>query len=321
MPKVKIKKKQIKDEGITQMFNQMLGVDGVNPDIVIPKYKTISTKIKAVIKLLRFSVEDTFSKFGDQKDSSDKILTYCNTLSEIKFLDTKDNSPENITLMANHYVKLKSNNDIRFLILTCKNLITYKNFLNDLEDNGSFILREPGFTFCPFPFSDLNIKAIWQNKNVTIKIKKYILTVMRIMLNNCMVIYKTLTSPDVDVSEFSEIIVKSIANIKKQIPRCEKAFDQIEKSISLLENNFDGYYKDFIQSQNPSTIIESFVIDVSDSTKADPQTTRQFRKIINFYREKTQGKIKDPKLKAVFDALNSNINAMNMDNKEDPKDK
>lgn len=312
MPRVKIKKKQIKDEGITQMFNQMLGVDDVNPDIVVPKYKIISTKIKAVIKLLNFSVEDTFSKFGDQKICSDQILAYCKTLSEINFLDVKDNSEENRKEMAKHYVKLKSNNDIRFLVLTCKNLITYKKYLNDVADNGSFILREPGFTFSPFSFSDLNIKAIWQNKNITMKIKRYILTVMRIILNNCLVIYKTLTSPDVDVSEFSEIIVKSIAAIKKQIPRCDKAFTQIENSISLLENNFDGYYKDFIQSQNPSTIIESFVIDVSDSTKADTQTTRQFRKIINFYREKTQGKIKDPKLKAVFDALNSNINAMNM---------
>lgn len=312
MPRVKIKKKQIKNEGITQMFNQMLGVDGVNPDIVVPKYKSISVKIKAAIKLLKFSVEDTFSKFGDQKVGSEQILAYCKTLSEIKFLDIRDNSEENRKEMANHYVKLKSNNDIRFLILTCKNLITYKKFLNDSEDNGSFILREPGFNFSPFSFSELNIKAIWQNTNITPKIKKYILTVMRIILNNCLVIYKTLTSPDVDVSEFSEIIVQSIAAIKKQIPRCEKAFSQIEKSIDLLENNFDGYYKDFIQSQNASTIIESFVIDVSESTKADTQTTRQFRKIINFYREKTQGKIKDPKLKAVFDALNSNINAMNM---------
>ena len=125
-----------------------------------------------------------------------------------------------------------------------------------------------------------------------------------------------MTSPDVDVTEFSEIIVKSIAAIKKQIPRCDKAFAQIEKSIGLLQNNFNGYYKDFIQSQNPSTIIESFVIDVSDSAKSDPQTARQFRKIINFYRKKTQGKIKDPKLQAIFSALNSNINAM--DGKNEP---
>jgi hypothetical protein len=123
-------------------------------------------------------------------------------------------------------------------------------------------------------------------------------------------VYRTITSPDVDVAEFSKSIIASITQVKKQIPRCERAFAKIEASVSLLEGNFDGYYKDFVQSQNPSTIIESFVIDVSNTGGADMQTTRQFRKIIDYYRRATQGKIKDPKIKKVFDMLNSNFSAM-----------
>ena len=122
--------------------------------------------------------------------------------------------------------------------------------------------------------------------------------------------YDTITSPDVDVKKFSKVIISSIAKVKKRIPRCEKAFEKIEQSVGLLEGNFDGYYKDFVQSKNPSTIIESFVIDVSQSGGSDPQTTRQFRKIINYYRKATQGKIKDPKMKKIFDMLSANFNAM-----------
>jgi hypothetical protein len=133
---------------------------------------------------------------------------------------------------------------------------------------------------------------------------------MKIVLDISKTVYKTLTSPDVDVKEFSKAIISSISQVKKQIPRCEKAFARIEQSVSLLEGNFDGYYKDFIQSQNPSTIIESFVIDVSQSSGGDAQTTRQFRKIISYYQKATQGKIKDPKIKKVFDMLNANFSAM-----------
>ncbi len=35
---------------------------------------------------------------------------------------------------------------------------------------------------------------------------------------------------------------------------------------------------------------------------------RQFRDIINYYKKASQGKIKDPKVKKIFDMLNSNIN-------------
>ena len=317
MSKVKIRtaKKQLADKGVVNMFNQMLGTEDADPNIVIPKYEKIKERVNSLTKILSAATNDVLRKsFPDEKSGCDDIIKYVDSLSSIKFKDVPPiemMTPEESRVFSQDYLEIKSNNDIKIIILTCKNLIGYSNKFNVGEDfDDSFIARIPGFDFSPLPFSSLNIKRIWSSKNITDRIKKYIFTVLKIVLDISKEVYKTLTSPDVNVKEFSKAIISSIAQVKKQIPRCEKAFLKIEQSVSLLEGNFDGYYKDFIQSQNPSTIIESFVIDVSNSGGADSQTTRQFRRIINYYRKATQGKIKDPKIKKVFDMLNENFSEM-----------
>lgn len=304
--KVKIAKKQIGDKSIVNMFNQMLGTGDIDPAIVRPKYDKIKTKVRSTAKLLQTSTQDVFSKFG-QDGGCDEINKYVKNLNSIEFKEEFKEKNE----LGECYTKLKENHYVKLMIITCKALIPYKNQLStDGDFDDSFIARIPGFDFCPFPFSSFNIKSMWMSKKIDDRIKKYTFTVLRIILNNCKDVYETITSPDVDVKEFSKVIIKSISEVKKSIPRCDKAFAKIEESVSLLENNFNGYYKDFIQSQNPSTIIESFVIDVSNNGNADVQTTRQFRKIIDYYRKATHGKIKDPKIKKVFDMLNSNFNMM-----------
>lgn len=316
MVKVKVKavKQQLADKNVTSMFNQMLGAEDADPAIVIPKYKLIMNKSQSLAKILSAATEDILRKtFPSESKGCDDIKNFVDSLNDINFIDIPEDNitPELSKKIREEYNKLKSNNNIRIIIMTCKNLIEYTGkFGIGKEFDDSFIARIPGFEFSPFPFSSLNIKQIWISPHVTDHIKKYIFTVMNIVLNISKVVYKTVTSPDVDVKEFSKAIIKSIALVKKKIPRCDKAFAKIEQSVSLLEGNFDGYYKDFIQSKNPSTIIESFVIDVSQSGGTDAQTTRQFRQIINYYQRATAGKIKDPKIKQVFDMLNSNFNAM-----------
>jgi hypothetical protein len=313
--KIKTAKRQLSDKGVVNMFNQMLGAEDADPAIIIPKYSIIKTKVQSLYKILGAAVDDVIRKsFPDEKKGCDDVVRYIESLTSIEFIDipTQDNlTPEISKSISKDYIRIKSDNNIKLIILTCKNLIGYSGKLSvgDTFDD-SFIKRIPGYEFNPFPFSSLNIKRIWASPNITDRIKKYIFTVMNIILDISKEIYKTITSPDVDVKEFSKVIIKSISQVKKQVPRCEKAFAKIEQSVGLLEGNFDGYYKDFIQSQNPSTIIESFVIDVSQSGGADSQTTRQFRTIINYYRKATQGKIKDPKIKKVFDMLNDNFNQM-----------
>jgi hypothetical protein len=317
MKKVKIKtgKKQLADKNVVHMFNQMLGTEDADPGIVVPKYSTIKGKVRSLSKILSTATNDVIYKsFPDEKDGCDDIIKYTESLNSIKFIDVPpadEITPEISKTISEEYMYIKDNNTIKVIILICKNLIEYSEKLSvgDTFDD-SFIARIPGLEFYPLPFSRLNIKQIWASPKITDRIKKYIFTVLKIVLDISKDVYKILTSPDVNVKEFSSAIISSISQVKKQIPRCEKAFAKIEQSVGLLEGNFDGYYKDFIQSQNPSTIIESFVIDVSQSGGADSQTTRQFRTIIDYYRKATQGKIKDPKIKKVFEMLNANFSAM-----------
>jgi hypothetical protein len=320
--RVKTRKANLKDKNVVSMFNQMLGTDDPNPEIVVPKYATIRQKTTAISKMLVGAVRDVISKsFPEQDEGCREIIEFATTLSDLEYLPIPSDTDTSIEdddydaqcrEICQDYTTVKSSQTIRTIILTCKSLITYKKFLtfkgSDFDD--SFIARIPGLSFYPFPFSSLNLKHMWISPSITPWIKKYILTVLKICLAHCITIYETITSPDVDVAEFSAAIIESMAQIKKQIPRCEKAFAKIEESVGLLEGNFGVYYKDFVQSQNPSTIIESFVMDVSQSGGGDAQTARQFRKIINHYRKMTAGKIKDPRIKGIFAMLNSNFDTM-----------
>lgn len=322
--KIKTAKKQLADKSVINMFNQMLGAEDSDPAIVIPKYELVKSKVQSLSKILSAATNDVLRKsFPEEKNGCDDIVKYVESLDGIDYIEvpaTDKLTPEIAKEICAAYMALKGTNSIKVIILTCKNLIGYSGKLDVGETfDDSFIARIPGFEFSPFPFSRLNIKQIWVSPQITDRIKKYIFTVLKIVLDISKTVYKTLTSPDVDVKEFSKAIISSIAQVKKQIPRCEKAFAKIEQSVELLEGNFDGYYKDFIQSQNPSTIIESFVIDVSQSGGGDAQTTRQFRKIINYYQKATQGKIKDPKIKKVFDMLNANFSVMEESTKENNK--
>ena len=127
-------------------------------------------------------------------------------------------------------------------------------------------------------------------------------------------IYEIITSPDIDISKFSDIIIQSIQQAKKMIPRANRAFKKIEDSVELLKNNFQNYYKDFISTKNPTIILENFILDCSkeNSDDVDLDLARQFKRIVMFYQKKSQGKIKDPRINQLFEMLNKNFEMLNV---------
>ena len=138
-------------------------------------------------------------------------------------------------------------------------------------------------------------------------------------------IYEIITSPDIDISKFSDIIIQSIQQAKKMIPRANRAFRKIEESVALLKNNFQNYYKDFISTKNPTIILENFILDCSkeNGEDVDLELARQFKRIVMFYQKKSQGKIKDPRINQLFEMLNKNFDMLNVkdtDVKEDSSD-
>jgi hypothetical protein len=185
---------------------------------------------------------------------------------------------------------------------------------HDLADKNNlsvhFIRKSIGHVLHLFSFSNLDFKGIDLSPLVDKKMRNYILFTLYLVYSKCDEVYKLVTSPDVDVAKFSEALVANIDSIRKRIPRCDAAFDKIKESVELLQDNFGGYYKDFISSQNPGIIVEHFVLDVAKDSKANTQVTRQFRQIIQFYKKHMAGQIKDPKLQRIFNLVGKNLDIL-----------
>lgn len=296
-------KQSLGDESLTSLFQQLLGSDRPDAEVVRPKYTRLAILIKSIANIFQSFHDDVFSiTYPDMESQSNSIIKFTERLNALK-LTVPDKDDE----LVDGYVTLKKCEEVSMLLEICKTLIQNKSSIENGESDIGWVNRLPGLTFYPFPFSTINLKSIWVDDRTTTQIKKYIVMVCKVLLKKTHSIYEDITSADIDVSKFSELIMSAIAQVKKQIPRCESAFSKIEDSIGLLNKNFTGYYKDFVQTQNPASIMESFVFDVANNNNVDVKTTFQFRKIIAYYQKKTNGTIKDPRIKKVFDLLSSNL--------------
>lgn len=221
------------------------------------------------------------------------------------------------------YNKLKDSLVVKECILTAriiKNALMMekdrnKNETHDLENDkklsSNFILNIDGDFLKLFNFSTLDFKQMFLSQYMDTNSSQYVLYVLYLIYNKCISIVKSITSPDIDVDKFSEVLINNIEEIKKQIPRCDRAFNKIRESVGLLKSKFGEYYKDFVSSRNPSIIIENFVVDVAKDSKSDPDISRQFREIIFFYKNKMQNRgSKDPKIDKVFNLLNTNLDIL-----------
>ena len=62
-----------------------------------------------------------------------------------------------------------------------------------------------------------------------------------------------------------------------------------------------------VESNNPNTIMENFIVDVSKGQNMDIRLMREFRVIINFYRKNAKGKINNPRFDKLFNSLDSRM--------------
>jgi hypothetical protein len=206
--------------------------------------------------------------------------------------------------------KLKKCNIINIIIVTCKNLLIYKKYIEDKDKiSDLFLTKTAGNVIAPFPdFSELNFKRIYNDDSLSANDKSFVLMFISKLYEVSYNVYETLSDPDVDVNEFVFIILNSIDSVKKHIPRCNDAFDKIIESVDVLKSNFNDYYKDFIASSNPAIIMEHFVLDVAKNTKPTPKLTAQFRKIITHYRDvASKNSSMDPRLQTLFKTVDKNF--------------
>ena len=331
MPKGSIKIKKVIDKEamsdtnvLNEMFEQMTGSQNADLDIIIPKLLNLNTQLIKFVKvynmLLKFS--DFIDNFSEYKDEFINIESFINTIDSIRIPNMTEDKLKNmdVTKVNDIYKTLKNKNEIQSIIVTSSNLKHYKKYLeniNSLKDD--FINREPGLYLKPLAFSNLDIKILWTSDKLSVMAKKYILSILSHTYTIGIAIYDIVSSPDIDVKKFSKILIDSIDRLKKQIPRCDKAFNIIRNSVELLENNFKGYYKNSVESDNPSIIIESFIVDVSMSQKSNASTISQFRKII-MYMKKIGSNNKDPRVVKLFNILNKNLSMMEKNKSDNPDD-
>ncbi len=312
--KVKISKKElgINANELNTIFSQMFGLENADISIVLPKIQNIYdlvNKYNTCSKILHSLpyIKNDEKIYKQSAEWLELLSNFLNTYKDSMAIECINENEDKINKLFN---EIKDNKIIHEIIKTTSNLISNKHYLQLLD--VKYITRQTGSSFFPLTFlPDLELKYL---KTVeTDKAVNVILSILNKWLSFGEEIYDLITSPNIDIKQFSGLVVHSITKLRKQIPRCDKAFNIIEKSMELLENNFKGYYRNSIQADNPSIIIESFIIDVSNSQKADLTVTLQFKKIINHVRKQANN-ITDPKMKKIFGMLDDQFNKLNQMN-------
>ncbi len=312
--KVKMIKQNIDQDGMSDMFNQLLGDEkSLDINIIKDKYMKLKTNLERVYKLLESFHNTIYAKVINDKFNTELFKKNIQGfIEDCKHLCIEDIPDDKV---IKYYKMMKEHMTVKDCIHICKNLIRYKKYFEDNDNlSDSFIKSSKMHEFIIFPFCSFDIKSIYTHIKVDESISKYLLIFLNMLFKTTYDIYEIVTSPDIDISKFSDIIIQSIQQAKKMIPRANRAFRKIEDSVELLKNNFQGYYKDFISTKNPTIILENFILDCSkeNGDDVDIELARQFKKIVMFYQKKSQGKIKDPRVNQLFDMLNKNFDMLNV---------
>lgn len=307
---------------INSMFEEMMGMKDCEPDIIRPKLVKIRNTVRHIYKvLIQFS---TFvplqSDFPNIIPHMQEIKDFAENMKKALVLGDTDETEEQYTnmdksVLNSTYNTLKDHEYVRRLIVLCGKLKHHHKNFDDLENlKLNFVGQEPGLSFKIFDFSNLDLKILWADTNMKTMQKKYILTILHTLYKDLFQLYRTSTSPNVDIDKFVTLLLDSIGQLKKQpgLDRCRNAFKRIEQSVELLKERFEDYYRESIASENPNMIVESFIVDVSNQGGADARLTREFRQIIQYMHKVSNqnGRIKDPNVQKLFAMLNKNFSAM-----------
>jgi hypothetical protein len=305
-------------------FEKMMGSQPPDVAIVEPKYREVFDAVRSIATNLSLLNTALVSKYEEHEQYVDPIGVWVGRIRELKESDEK-------SFKVDDYLALKSEPIINEILVVCGNLSPISSHLKKKWDevDDKFINRIQTSTFTPFPFANIDIKRLWQIDCNTDDEHELIFTILHHIFLNSYKLYKTTTSPDIDISKFSEIIVKALVGLKSQLPRCGKAFKKIEESVGMLENNFGEYHKDFVMSGDPTNIFTSFLGDVAGDCDSDPQLIFQCRRIVSFYKKNAaknaaMGK-KGGKNSAMLDSLMSKFSiidkkvaaTMNIDDDEE----
>jgi hypothetical protein len=314
------------------LYEKLLGLKDCDKEVIEPKIMRVFTILKRYYALL-----EMFINFSDLKEhlsyhSIDyeewfyQIKTFMKKIDEIEYFSVEKNYVDydmtslgsihsmNESEINSYYKSISDSDVVKTIVISSNNLVEFKQKISN--NDGSFILAEPGFNFCPLDFCDLDLKSIWSNIEDQ-GLKKYMLSFIGYLYKLGEEMHRLMNNPNVDIGEFSDVLINSIVNMKSQLPRCGDAFRIIENSVKMMEDNFQKYYRDSIEAKNPSVMIESFMIDIATSKniESNPNLNFQFKQIFNFLKRKSSN-IKDPKIKKAFEMLKTQFNSLDETSKK-----
>lgn len=306
----KVVKATLANKDVIDMFQGMLGTseETTNIGVAFSKYQRIRQHTERFVKLLSALQGSQIMKHFPDTGLSEYASSLKKQFDEVFTVTEQPVGSVAITAFNEVFKVAKKCNLTNIIIITCKNLISYKKYLQDQNAlSDKFLLKTGGISFCPLEGLQLNFKQMYIDDRLSADDKNFLLVILHKMMTIGHDVYEALSAPDVDVDEFVGVIMTSLDEVKKHIPRCDQAFQKIADSVSLLKGNFGDYYKDYTASGNPTIIMENFVLDVSKNTNSSPQVTAQFRKIISHYRKLSSQQASNPKLKSLFAQVDANF--------------
>ncbi len=315
MAKVITKKLNLSDSNTMEMFNSMLGLNGVDVEFAWPKFRRLREgceKITDVIGIFYDTLKSTFAATAELRHHSAEFAGWINFARDQ--LSTLYNFVEvneaNIEQFKTSYEQIKSNSDgiLNSYIVMCDRLVVHRAHLESQSQSlPAYFENLATIEVKPFTFSNFNIKYIFSLPEIGGQLRSFICLALHKLYVLSYKLYKDYSEPEVDVEVFISMITENIKAIKKipELSRCNKAFKKIEESVFLIRNNFDTYYKDFITAKDPALFIENYILDVSNNTKQDAETMLQYRRIIEYFKKSSANRPHNPKVDALFNRINS----------------
>ena len=116
--------------------------------------------------------------------------------------------PEVVAQFNDAFAAVKKCSIVNTAIVACKNLVVYKK---SLEDQGAlkdrFLTKGAGMSVAPLPdLTQVNFKQIYIDDRLSPGDREFVLIVLHKMYTISHDVYDAVSSPDVDVNEFVEII-------------------------------------------------------------------------------------------------------------------
>lgn len=313
MSRVKIIKKTNKSEDakeLSDLFNQLSDTTDSDPDILVPMTNNLINAIFQSLSVLKIVNEfglivSEFPALELSNKVLGKFLVDSVAETKIKGKSTEEkiaglDSKEINTIFR----KLRESDTVKKLTTTAGILQKFKKEIE--SDDSKFIKSE--LEFKPFPsYYPIDLALIWKMETTPNleKIKNVLFLSIKKLMVSTFDVYDISTSPTVNIEKFSDLLIEQLTELKKEIPRCDKAFDAIRSSSKMLKKNFKTYYRMGLEAGNRNLVAEFFISDLLKGSKAkSPVIKFQLTKIGNYLREKAK-KYSDvnPGIKKTMDFL------------------